>query len=317
MARVHKFFCFTLFANDLDTASALLAVHWSLNPLVSYALAGLETCPDTDRLHLQGYLQLTKRVSLAKALGVFRTPAWRYKPHMEFQLASDNKKAIDYCRKDGDIKIELGEANLDSPGKRNDLKRVRELVTEGQSVNQMFRGSPELFGTLVRYCSGIDRSIPALQKRPCGGAPHSEWHFGPTGSGKSFWAYGQAPEGEDCYTKDNTKWWDGYDGEEVIVWDDIRGGYGAQFVDILRLLDGRFVRGQVKKGYVAIRPKKIIFTSPISVFEWGSKYAGGEDIRQLRRRLDRIVQYIERDNIVVLKPVPAVAVPGHAPSYNP
>lgn len=317
MSRVHKNWCFTLFATDIHVCAALLKVHWESQHVCNYAIAGVETCPDTMRLHLQGYMQFDKRVGIATVLASFCTPEWSYRPHLEPQRAAHAKQAIVYCQKDGNVVLELGEANLDNPGKRNDLKRVREAIVEGKSLNDLFRDEPELYGSLVRYWKGVQRSIPAIQKRQARGEVSAEWHFGPTGSGKSYWAYAQAAEGEQAYTKDNSMWWDGYDGEELIIWDDIRGGYSAQFVDMLRLLDGRFDRGQVKGGYARITASRVIFTSPISIYEWGSKYAGSEDIRQLRRRVDKIVQYTGYKTWSVIKPAPAPAQVGHAAGYNP
>lgn len=319
MARVHKNWCFTLFSDDLEVACALLMVKWAEEPLLTYAIAGKEKCPDTSRLHAQGYIQCNKRVSLNTMLNLFLAPEWQFHPHLEPQRASDNKQAITYCKKDGDIIIEMGEPNFDKAGTRNDLKRVREAIVAGKSLNDLFREEPDLYGTLVRNGRGIERSCEPLCKRPYRGPVEAEWHFGPTGFGKSFWAYAQAAEGEEAYTKDNSKWWDGYDGEKVIVWDDIRGGkeYPAQFVDMLRLLDGRFTRGQNKGGFTRISPEKVIFTSPINIYEWGGKYFGSEEIRQLRRRVGRIIQWTGYKQYTVIKPCPAVAVVGHAASYNP
>lgn len=316
MSRVHKNWCWTLFADDVHVAAALLKAHWASMYVCDYAIAGVETCPVTHRLHLQGYMQFNKRVGVTTAKAAFCTPEWSYAPHLEAQLAEKSKAAIVYCQKDGEVVLEHGEPNLDTPGKRNDLKRVREAIVEGKSLNDLFRDEPDLYGSLVRYYKGIARSLDPLQKRRTRGPVSAEWHFGPTGCGKSYYAYAQAAEGEECYTKDNTKWWDGYDGEDVIVWDDIRGGYPAQFVDMLRLLDGRFDRGQNKGGYTRITATKVIFTSPISIFMWGSKYAGSEDIRQLRRRVGRIVEWTSYQTNTVIKPAPEGAL-GHAAGYNP
>ncbi len=313
--RVFSNFCFTLFALDIDVAAALLGPYLEANPCVRYAIAGKETCPVTDRLHLQGYLQFMKRVSLNTAKRAFHAPEWSYKPHMEIQMAEDSKKAIDYCRKDGDIAFEVGTPNLDKPGKRNDLKRVREAIVEGESYNELFRNHPDWFGTLIRYPQGLSKGIHALQKRPCTGPLEAEWHFGPTGSGKSYWAYNEAPEGEEAYTKSGDKWWDGYDAESLVIFDDIRGG--NNFVNLLRLLDGRLKLGQIKGSHTSLKVTRVIFTCPYSIYQWAGRYAGDENIEQLRRRVGRIVQWTGYKQFTVIKPIPAGVQAGHAPSYNP
>ena len=42
----------------------------------------------------------------------------------------------------------------------------------------------------------------------------NEWHYGPTGTGKSHTVRGQYP---DAYIKGNNIWWDGYQGQSVVI----------------------------------------------------------------------------------------------------
>lgn len=43
---------------------------------------------------------------------------------------------------------------------------------------------------------------------------HNEWHWGPTGTGKSRHVRTTYPE---AFIKTNDVWWDGYQGEEVVI----------------------------------------------------------------------------------------------------
>lgn len=45
-----------------------------------------------------------------------------------------------------------------------------------------------------------------------------EWHHGPTGTGKTRGVRARFP---DAYLKSNTKWWDGYNGESVVILDEM------------------------------------------------------------------------------------------------
>jgi len=45
-----------------------------------------------------------------------------------------------------------------------------------------------------------------------------EWHWGATGTGKS---YGVRQEYPDAYIKSNSFWWDGYQGEETVIYEEM------------------------------------------------------------------------------------------------
>lgn len=45
-----------------------------------------------------------------------------------------------------------------------------------------------------------------------------EWHWGSTGTGKTRGVRERFPE---AYLKSNTKWWDGYNGEDVVILDEM------------------------------------------------------------------------------------------------
>lgn len=303
MAVVHKNWCFTLFSADCQVAARALAKNWQNSLDVNYAIAGLETCPDTGRKHLQGYLQLSKKRAMRTVTLLFTNVDISYKPHIEAQRAQDVKDAIQYCRKDGDVLVEVGEPNLGKQRARNDLKRVREAIVEGKSLNDLYRDEPESYGTLVRYFKGIQRSIYPLQKKSRQAIPvESEWHYGLTGAGKSFFAFSQETDECPAYIKDNTKWWNEYDGEELVIWDDIRPYPNIDLSVILRLLDGRLRLAESKGGYVRVLARRVIFTCPWSIYEFGSKLPN-EDILQLRRRVTKIVRYVRRDLVTVEKPL--------------
>lgn len=54
--------------------------------------------------------------------------------------------------------------------------------------------------------AGIPDSVPDLR---------SQWHYGPTGTGKSH--HCRTTYGESLFIKSNDIWWDGYEGQENVL----------------------------------------------------------------------------------------------------
>jgi len=87
--------------------------------------------------------------------------------------------------------------------------------------------------------------------------------MGSTGGGKTRKAHELAKaDGGDVYIKsDSTKWFDGYDGHEIAILDDIREGW-MPYNDLLTLLDPYPKRVEVKGGWRQWKPRLIILTCP-------------------------------------------------------
>jgi len=92
------------------------------------------------------------------------------------------------------------------------------------------------------------------------GEMEHEWWYGAAGTGKSRKAREENPG---AYIKDpKNAWWDGYNGEEVVIIDDFDKFQVKQSGDMKRWLDRYVFKAEVKGGYIGdIRPKKIIITS--------------------------------------------------------
>lgn len=106
--------------------------------------------------------------------------------------------------------------------------------------------------------------------------------YGPTGTGKSRRAWDEA--GWDAYPKDpNTKFWDGYRGEQHVVIDEFRGRIDISH--ILRWLDRYPVNVEIKGSVVPLRATKIWITSNIPPSLW---YPGTDpaSIAAVERRLE-------------------------------
>lgn len=89
--------------------------------------------------------------------------------------------------------------------------------------------------------------------------------YGPTGTGKSHRAWAHA--GLDAYPKSSTSiYWDGYQGQEMVVMDEFRGKIGIEH--LLTWFDKYPVCVQNKFGGCVLNAKTIIITSNLHPKDW-------------------------------------------------
>lgn len=117
---------------------------------------------------------------------------------------------------------------------------------------------------LVPYYSSLKRmSNDHRECPPTNSELQNEWHYGDTGTGKSRTVREKYP---DAYIKDTTEWWNGYEGEEIVIMEDL-DKYHVKLGYYLKLWSDHYpYRGNMKSlSAVLIRPKKIIVTSNYSI----------------------------------------------------
>lgn len=92
--------------------------------------------------------------------------------------------------------------------------------------------------------------------------PIGIWIYGPPGTGKSTSVRNMYPE---LFIKAQNKWWDGYEGEETVLLDDL-DKYGACLGHYLKIWSDRYVfKGETKGSTVPICPKRFIVTSNCTI----------------------------------------------------
>lgn len=137
--------------------------------------------------------------------------------------------------------------------------------------------------SFVRYHKGFQAVQLVLGKRRNPEeSPTIEIYWGDSGTGKSRKAVEENP-GAYIMTKpngNNTVWFDGYEGQETIIFDEFYGW--VQYDLLLRILDRYPLRLQVKGGFVECSATKFIFTSNKSWVDW---YPNVQDTSALERRI--------------------------------
>lgn len=82
------------------------------------------------------------------------------------------------------------------------------------------------------------------------------WIYGPPGCGKTFYA---THLHNNYYMKPQNKWWDGYNGEEVVIVDDLDDKSMSHYIKIWA--DNYNHKGEIKNGVISLNFKKLIITS--------------------------------------------------------
>ena len=228
-----------------------------------YLIIGYETCPNTKRRHIQGFINLDKNVRFKKAKETIGTQA-----HIERSRGSDtdNRK---YCAKEGEF-IESGEPQ--GQGKRSDLHAAAEIITQGGTLKRVAQEYPTQYilhsRGLKAYRDLISETTPRSTKTTCIVC------VGKPGSGKSKYCLEQAllATGTDnfnsdlIYYKPRGDWWDGYHQQPAVIIDDYYGW--LKYDELLKIMDRYPYRVPVKGSYEQFTSKYIFITSNIHIDKW-------------------------------------------------
>jgi hypothetical protein len=272
MARTRGY-CFTINNPDDDDYQQVEL----LKDIAKYLIVGKEF-GEENTLHLQGYVYFSDAKTF-KSVKKILTRA-----HIESTKGtpSDNRR---YCSKDGDILIECGE--IPHQGSRTDIDQVRNSLSDGANLRSIIATARSVQSIKIAEM-WLKHNEPERVFKP-----EIRWYYGSTGVGKTRTA--REWLGDDIYTcLDNYKFWEGYDGHENVIIDDIRGDF-CKFHQLLKLLDRYAYKVETKGGSRQLLAKKIAITAP---FPPEDLYPTKENVQQLIRRIDMV---IDMDSPVIVK----------------
>lgn len=261
----NRLFCFTDYVLDAD-----LYDQSTLG--FSYAIAGEEICPSTNRKHWQGFMYFKNARSLSSIIK-------KMKPrHVEMCLGSAAQN-IKYCSKDANIVFEIGDKP--SPGNRTDIAAARDEILGGKKVDDICLDNPEFYHKYGRTLSKIEDI--ALRKRFRTEMTKGTWLYGPTYAGKSHDAFTNFNPDTHYVLPDDNGWWDGYTGQETVIINDYRGSLSYGF--LLNLVDKWpvSVRRRCREP-APFLAKEVIITSSQQPHEVYNNLAENDDLAQLYRR---------------------------------
>lgn len=240
--------------------------------------------------HLQGYGETLHPTTIAGLQKKITSAQANQKSRWAVKIAvADRRANYQYCTKTSELTFSkppsyeelFATVNPAHNSARSQRKmELIQQIREGSTVPEVARSYPDIY---LQNASGIDKLSAHFQSK----RQHMTigyWLSGPTGAGKSRWAFENFP---DAYYKDpETDWWDGYHGQETVIVDDYRPTKALSFAKLLRIVDRYPLVVQVKGSMTQFSSKRILFTSPYPLLETFSRcdWLKDEELNQLSRR---------------------------------
>jgi len=186
----------------------------------------------------------------------------------------------EYCTKDNEVIIV---ADYTIQGMKTDLLSFKEDVKRG--ADDAFLIDNHL-ATIAKYPRFENRLKEHYARERSRGFRKIEVivHWGDAGTGKTR---GPMEEGAFKFTDYDDHWWDGYQGEKVLLLDDFYGG--VKWCTLLHWLDGYQVRLKIKGGHTYAQWTKVYITSNKRWDDWYNR----DDQSALERRITKVVHYVK------------------------
>lgn len=250
---------------------------------IVYMIAGKEK-GSQGTFHLQGYTEFSSQMRIPQVKRILGTQ----RLHLEKSIA-DQAANREYCAKEGDLLLELGTPKPKRGSKGGKarasqlderLHSLKDLIDEGGNIESCWDHD---FSAMVRYGRGIyDYAILKGRDRE---PPKVTVITGAAGTGKTRFVYDNARIffDNDIWSYPGQGWFDGYQGQQVALFDDFRGD--VPFDLMLKVLDRYPIRVPVKGGFRNWVPRSIFITSNAPWSEWYPS-AVGHHRDALRRRIN-------------------------------
>lgn len=255
--------------NTNDKFRDFIFTNWNLNServfnremTISFMAFGEEHCPDTGRLHHQGFLRFTNPRSGSKKnccriadLFVLEEGDKHGSVQPMYGSFKSNEK---YCSKQDSL-TKLGREP--EQGERTDLKELQQKIKNGKRVDDLVLENPIWYHQYGRTLEKIEAIY--LRKKFRTEMTQGVWYWGTTGVGKSHYSF-EGFDPDTHYVKNlNEDWWDGYVGQETVIFNEFRGQ--VAFGELLDLVDKwpKTVKWRNREP-VPFLAKRLVISSPM------------------------------------------------------
>ena len=244
---------------------------------MSFYICLQETCPETGKLHWQGYLELrTKRVisKLKKMLGD--------SVHIELARGTAMHN-IKYCTKSTTDIALIDFSTHGQPsaqGTRTDLAYFHERLLAGENLDDLvmlYSEAARFYRALLVIQAAIYRQLSTKLR-----SLEVIYVWGPSGTGKSRFAWESGDTYRPTISTAGQFWFDHYSGEKTLWLDDL-DWTTSNMMTLLHLLDIYPLPIQVKSSTTYALWTKVIITSNFPPPPVG---------QPLRRRITEVKEYI-------------------------
>ncbi len=150
-------------------------------------------------------------------------------------------------------------------GRRNDLTSIKRILDDNDEENPIKRIANEYFSDFVRYNRGFDRYLAVNQPE----RHHSTEvivFYGEPGTGKSYRARHLVDDDKQYWKMGGNHWWDGYRQQELVVFDEFKGG--IPWGQFLQIMDENPLKVEVKGACIEFTSKMVAFTSNAWPKDW-------------------------------------------------
>lgn len=204
------------------------------------------------------------------------------KAHWEVAVASID---FNYCKKLGGELVRDDKGS--NHGKRSDIDDIRAGLDAGDTLKQIVKKarSMQSVSFAKAYIQYTEEHLPRNTKIDV------FWYYGCTGLGKTKKVLDQT-ENLKLFSPISFKWWDGYEGQDAVLLDDLRPDW-CKPCELLKLLDNyRFnYRVETKGSSRCLLATKIYVTCPWHPEDFWRDST--EDPKQLLRRITELVHFRE------------------------
>ncbi len=232
-----------------------------------------------------GYIEFKRSMRFQYVNRLFNKKAWIT------SRRGTRDQARDYCMK-SDTRVcgpfEYGDWRLGGAGTRTDLIAVTDRINAGGDEQDIASEFPVAY---IKYTRGIINLIN-LHSNPRTQPPEVILCYGPTGTGKTKWCYDTHPL---LYRKPcDTRWFDRYHGQEVLLLDDFGGKMSKMtLLYLLQLLDRYPLIVEAKGIYCEMMATTILITTNHHPRMWYDYDRREESYDALKRRIHKVYWFFE------------------------